>query len=694
MFSRDIKTGPEYRNKTVEELLEKLVSLQERLEKQKEDLDRCSDVERSLRESEEKYRFLVENSKDLIWKIDLQGRWLFVSSNVEAILGYKLDEVIGKTIWDFVAPEYHDILKTNMDRRLLGEERPPYEVAIIAPDGHYMLFEILASVIRDKNGRITGIQGISRDIAYRKQAEERLKRYHEDLETRVRERTSELTKINQVLKKEINEHMLTEEALRESEEKFRVLSETSSAVIYVFQGENLVYVNEAARKITGYSKDELFKMKFWEIVHPEFQELVRERGLARQSDEEAPSRYEVKLITKGGEVRWAEIMAGRIMYMGKPAGVATLIDITERKRVEDRLQLTQFAVDHFTDPSIWMDQSGRIIYVNDAACKSMEYDRKELLSMHIWDIDPTYSPEKYARSWKEWESRQKELKHFESSYCTKSGKIFPVEVTVDFVIFRGKKYLVTYDRDITERKRAEEALSDAKAQAELYLDLMGHDINNLNHVALGYLELANEVIKSGGKLGEDNRELLEKPMISLDSSSKLIDNVMKLRKLKTRELRLEQVDICKILTDLKERYSQVTERDITINYVPPVECLAVANELIDEIFINIIENSIKHSPPDRPLVIDILQTSVCVEGKKFNRVSIEDNGPGIPDDVKEKLFVRFYRGPTLVKGKGLGLYLVKTLVENFGGKVIAEDRVPCDHTKGAKFVVMLPTIDQ
>ena len=92
------------------------------------------------------------------------------------------------------------------------------------------------------------------------------------------------------------------------------------------------------------------------------------------------------------------------------------------------------------------------------------------------------------------------------------------------------------------------------------------------------------------------------------------------------------------------------------------------------------------------MVIDVLQTTVCEDGKEYSRISIEDNGPGISDEVKEKLFARFSRGETKAKGKGLGLYLIKTLVEDFHGKVWVEDRVPGDHTKGAKFVVMLPAV--
>ncbi|MDI6895797.1 PAS domain S-box protein [Methanocella conradii] len=477
-------------------------------------------------------------------------------------------------------------------------------------------------------------------------------------------------------------------SLRESEENFRALAQTTSAIIFFYQGESLVYVNRAAERVTGYSKDELLKMKFWEIIRPDYQKRVREYCLARQRGEQVPSPHEAGIITKGGEMRWVEITAERITYTGKPAGMATFFDITDRKHAEEKMRLIQFAIDNFMDSSIWLNLEGQIIYANKATCQSLGYSADELLSMRIWDIYPDCPYERFLERWNK--AKRSGAFNFQSMHVRKDGSAFPVEVSANYLKFENKEYLITFARDITIRKQYEEALSDANAQTEFYLDLMGHDINNLNQVALGYLELADDAIRSGGKLGEDDIGLIEKPMVSLKGSSRLIDKVMRLRRLKSKELILEQVDICSVLSRLKDKYSHVPGRNVAINYTPSAECLVVANELIDEIFINLIENSIKHSPVDRPLIIDILQAMAREDGKAFIRVTIEDNGPGIPDDEKEKLFTRFYRGKTLAKGKGLGLYLARTLAENFGGKIRVEDRVPGDYTKGVRFIVMLP----
>ena len=275
--------------------------------------------------------------------------------------------------------------------------------------------------------------------------------------------------------------------------------------------------------------------------------------------------------------------------------MATFFDITKRKNAEERLLLTQFAIDKFTDSSIWIKPDGQINYVNEATCKNLGYSRDELLSMKIWTSirDTRMSgSQKGGRRLK----KNKGLVKFESVRIRKDGSSFPVEISGNYLRYIDKEYVVTFERDITVRKQREIELSDAKAQAEIYLDLIGHDINNMNQVAIGYLELADDVIKSGRELGENNIELIEKPITSLNNSSNLIDKVMKLKKLKAGELRVGRVDICSLLTRIKDRYSHLAGRDITINYIPLSECTVMANELIDEIFINLVENSIKHSP--------------------------------------------------------------------------------------------------
>ncbi len=233
-------------------------------------------------------------------------------------------------------------------------------------------------------------------------------------------------------------------------------------------------------------------------------------------------------------------------------------------------------------------------------------------------------------------------------------------------------------------------LEETKSRSDMYLDLMGHDINNLNQVALGNLELAEQMLDSGNHIGDDHRSLIAKPIESLESSSKLIDNVQKLQKVKSGAFGLKTIDLSEILSHLKDSSSSVPGRNIKINFEHAGKCLINANELVTDIFSNLIWNAIKHSDAAKSLAINLNISETIEDGTKYYHIAIEDNGPGIDDAVKARLFQRFSRGKTKAKGSGLGLYLVKTLVDSFHGTIRVEDRVPGDHTQGTRFVVTLP----
>jgi PAS domain S-box-containing protein len=127
---------------------------------------------------------------------------------------------------------------------------------------------------------------------------------------------------------------------RETELKFRTLAEMTTAAIFIYQGKRNRYVNPATEAITGYSEQELLAMNFWDVIHPDFREIVKTQGMARQRGELVPARYEVKILTKEGEERWLDFTGGLIEFQGKPAVLGTAFDITERKRAaEERERL-------------------------------------------------------------------------------------------------------------------------------------------------------------------------------------------------------------------------------------------------------------------------------------------------------------------------------------------------------------------
>ncbi|WP_424357726.1 PAS domain S-box protein [Methanocella sp. MCL-LM] len=477
-----------------------------------------------------------------------------------------------------------------------------------------------------------------------------------------------------------------------SDEFYRLVFENVRDPVLVIRPDGRIIVaNDAIVAAIGYSKEELLRMNISDL-RPDFEKPKIGEHLEKSRQ---GATYETVYKRKDGSLFPVEISTKAAVIEGEMTFLGIIRDITERKRVEERLDLTQFAVDHFTDSSIWLDPNGQIIYVNDATCRSTGYDRSELLAMHIWDLDPEFSPEVFAQNWSKWEetSGRRVQNRFESVHRTKSGKVFPVEITGNIFAFKGRKYFVTYDRDITERRQTEEALTSAKARAELYVDLMSHDINNLNHSAMGYLEMALDELEVHERLERDNKVLIEKPLQAIKNSSALIENVRKLQMLMIESVKTRPIDLHDLLSEMDTGSFHEVDRDITVNIPDIPDYKVEANELLKDVFTNLISNSIKHSDRDKPLTVNVLVEPASENHKKYYRCSIEDNGPGIPDDLKGRLFRKFQRGATRAQGKGLGLYLVRTLVDGFKGKVWVEDRVPGDHTQGARFVVILPAAE-
>ena len=154
------------------------------------------------------------------------------------------------------------------------------------------------------------------------------------------------------------------------------------------------------------------------------------------------------------------------------------------------------------------------------------------------------------------------------------------------------------------------------------------------------------------------------------------------------DIGLRPVDLGIVLKAVITDHGQAPGRDVLVQYEVVENAFVKANELLKDVFVNLVINAIKHS--SGPVRIGIRQEAVTLGGKIYHRVLVEDNGPGIPDEVKPVIFDRLSRGRSKTSGSGLGLYLVKSLIDNYGGTIAVEDRVPGDQKQGTRFIVTLP----
>jgi PAS domain S-box-containing protein len=264
------------------------------LEGVSEDITDRKQAQEALKKSEELYTKLIATMPDIIVRMNLDGEIEFVNDVGLSLSGYQREELIGRNMLSFIAPEDQDRAAQNtflMFEKVLG----PKEYHLVMKDGRKLLFEVNGDVLRHEDKTPYGIVQICRNIDERRQAQQ---------------------------------------ALRESEEKFRVLAASTPTAVMLYQDDRWIYANRAAENICGYSEKELLAMNFWEIVHPEFKSVIQKEGRKRQLGEETINRHEFKIIAKDGTEKWVDLSGASTTMGGRLAGIVSILDITERKRAE------------------------------------------------------------------------------------------------------------------------------------------------------------------------------------------------------------------------------------------------------------------------------------------------------------------------------------------------------------------------
>ncbi|MCW5800271.1 MAG: PAS domain S-box protein [Nitrospira sp.] len=229
------------------------------------------------------------------------------------------------------------------------------------------------------------------------------------------------------------------------------IQQAVDAVFWVNAEARILDVNEAACAMLGYTRDELLS----KTVHDIDTNFPRESWQARWQHLKVSKSFsfESRHQKKDGAVIQTDTTINFLVHEGREYYCAFMRDITDRKRAEAQLHLTQFAIERAGDMVFWVDEAARLLLVNAAACERMGYTRDELLRMAVPDIDPNYQMEVWARHWQE--LRETGRQRLETQHRSKSGEVYPVEVVANFVVFEGREYNFATVRDMSERKRTE-----------------------------------------------------------------------------------------------------------------------------------------------------------------------------------------------------------------------------------------------
>lgn len=317
-------------------------------------------MEKRLRESEERFRQFFENGPEYCYMISAEGIILDVNRAALNALGYKKKELIGKSLKTIYAPESRQKIKHLFEKwektgRLRNEE-----IVIITKKGETRTVLLSASSVKDKDGKILHSVSVQRDITERKKAEEALQKAQKELEQRVEERTLELAKSNEKLRLEIEERI-------KAEERYQDLVENEKDIIYTLDDTgNITFANPAVESILGYKPTELMGKHFLVLIPEEFQEKTNADFYTLLQTGEITA--ETVLLDKKGQSRFMEYSSTTIEEADKVVGTRGIVhDITDRKKVEEELDKHRVHLEELVK-----ERTAELIKANEQLQKEIE----------------------------------------------------------------------------------------------------------------------------------------------------------------------------------------------------------------------------------------------------------------------------------------------------------------------------------
>jgi PAS domain S-box-containing protein len=357
--------------------------------------------------------------------------------------------------------------------------------------------------------------------------------------------------------------------------------------------------------------------------------------------------------------------------------IATAI---ERKRSEEDLRLFNFTIEHSSESMFWIGPDARFQQVNDFACDILGYSREELLSMKVFDIDPTLPEMGWPAHWEE--LREKGSLTFETIHRTKIGREFPVEVSANYLEYDGHEYHFTFARDITERKRID-------LMKDEFISTVSHEIRTPLTSIHGSLDLLNKGM--AGDLPEKSKNLVEIARRNSIRLRELIEDMLDIQKIESGKLEfdLKPLKVPQLvrfsLENNKSFGEQFNVEFVLDDAIPDVKVKGDKNRLA-QVMDNLLSNAAKFSSPNSSIEVSVSRHNGSV------RVAVRDHGSGIPEEFRDKIFGKFTQADsssTRVRGgTGLGLNIAKSIVEKHGGKIGFETKID----EGTTFYFELPEL--
>lgn len=581
------------------------------------------------------FKQAVEHAGHLVVITDSTGEIEYVNPAFEETTGYSREEAIGATPRLLKSGEHEQEFYEGLWETILSGNIWEGELINRRKNGERFVVEQAIAPILDKNGGVEQFVGVSKEITGRKE---------------------------------------TEQALRRREERFRTIFERHSAPMLLIDPETgaIERANEAAVDFYGYDREEFTSLNIQEINTLSPEEVARERERAEAADK---NRFVFEHKLASSEVRPVEVHSSPIELGDDSVLFSIIHDITDRVEYERELKRHKELVENIP-VGIYRNTSGdhgEFVEVNPAMVEMFAAESAdELLECSVSEL---YVDQSERQSFSETLREMGIVTKSELELQTLSGERFWGSVTAIATERDGETYFDGIIQDITVRKKYERRLEEQRDNLEVLNQIVRHDIRNDLQVVLAGVELLEEHVD------EDGLSSLEMAMDGARNAVELTNTARDMAEVMLRtEADHEAIALRRTLKrQIDELESEHPAAEVEIDGTIP-HVAVQANELLDSVFRNLLKNAVQHNDKSVP--------EITVFGETTDDavvVRIADNGPGIRDTQKDQIFGKGEKGLNS-EGTGIGLYLVHTLVESYGGDVWVEDNDP----EGSVFYVELP----
>ncbi len=592
------------------------------------EVDRRNRVEGALRESEERFRALVESTSDWVWEVDASGVYTYVSPQVKALLGYEPKAVIGKTPFDFMPAD--EAKRVAAEFRRIVEARKPFvalENMNLHHDGREVVLETSGMPFFGENDELRGYRGIDRDITERKRAEEALRGAQEELEERVRERTVELDEAIEALRAEIAEHARAEEQIRRQTAVLEAMNQIFRESLTCEKDEDVARTCLAVvERLTG--------SRFGFIG--EFNPAGRFDTIAMSDPGWAKCR-----MPKGDAVRMIHDMAirglfGKVLRDEEPLIVNEPASHPEAVGVpEGHPALTSFL-------GVPLKHGGRTIGMVALANKEPGYDQADLEALEALSV-----------------------------------------AFVEALMRKRAEQALRQAHDELERRVHERTVELERSNAELeqFAYVASHDLKEPLRMVRSYVELLAQRYQD--RLDSDANEFIQFAVDGARRMEELISDLLMYSRVGMRGQGFRPTSCGAVLDDvLRNLAASIKESGAEVTHDPLPTVMADPTQLL-QLFQNLIGNAIKFRRDEPPRV----HVAVEPDGGLY-RFSVRDNGVGIEPQSAARIFMIFQRlhARDAYPGTGIGLAICKRIVERHGGRIWVESTPD----EGSTFLFTLP----